>query len=526
MKKAGSYKINLPLILVILDGWGIAAPNRGNAITLAKTPTIAGITKKYPSTFLCAHGSCVGLPRDQVGNSEAGHMNIGAGRIVEQDTVRISKSITQGLFFKNTAFLEAIKHAKKNKSNLHLMGMLSNGQSPHSDPDHLLALIEFTRKMKVENLYLHFFTDGRDSGKYASLKLIQDWGIILKNNEKIATVMGRFYAMDRKKKWSRTEKAFNALVLGKGEQAKSPEEAITKSYNQGLSDEFIEPHIITYEKNKALPRIQDNDSVIFFNLRSDRARQLTKVFAQTDFNKDNPEAFKRKKIFKNLCFTAMTDFGPDLDSVLTAFPGFDLKNTLPMILADLKQLYIAETEKYAHVTYFFNGGYSGKVDNEDQLVVSSPDVKSYDQVPLMKSKELTNVIIKNLNGKKWRYDFTLLNFAAPDMIGHTGNLEAGVECCQGIDNCIHKILDAYLKRDGTVIVTADHGNVEEMINLITNEIDTKHSINPVPFIIVNKKYKNSLVLRKGGGLCDIAPTILELLGKNKPKEMTGKSLLI
>jgi 2,3-bisphosphoglycerate-independent phosphoglycerate mutase len=517
----------LPLILVILDGWGISEPNKGNAVTMASTPTMDGLVKKYPYTELCAHGKCVGLPPKQVGNSEAGHMNIGAGRIVEQDVVRISRSISNGTFFRNTAFLEAAKHAQKNKSNLHLMGMLSNGQSPHSDPDHLIALIEFAKRMGIKNVYLHIITDGRDSPKYAAIKLIQNLRKIFKNGECIATIMGRFYAMDRKKKWIRTEKAYNALVLGEGEICEDAEEAITEAYNKDLSDEFIEPSIIKPPKCKISPRIDNNDSVIFFNLRSDRARQLSKVFVQKDFTSQNPGSFKRKKVLKNLLFVAMTDFGPDLDSILSAFPSLDLKNTLPMILPDLTQLYLAETEKYAHVTYFFNGGYSGKVNGEVQLMIESPDVRSYDQTPPMKSKELSELVIKNLgNSKNWQYDFTLLNLAAPDMVGHTGNLEAGISCCHLVDHYLGDVIKAYLAQKGTVVVTADHGNVEEMIKLKTGEIDTEHSINKVPFLIVNKQLSKKVKLRDNACLSDIAPTILELLGREKPKEMTGKSILI
>ena len=520
MKKESSKKNNLPMILVILDGWGLAKPNKGNAITLAETPTMNGILKKYPSTQLYAHGRYVGLPPKQDGNSEAGHMNIGAGRIVEQDAVKIGKSINDGTFFKNTALLEAIKNVKINKGKLHLMGMLSNGMSAHSEPDHILALLTFLQKNKVNNIYFHLFTDGRDSPKYAALKLVEDMERSFKNKERIATVIGRFYAMDRKKKWERTKMAYDALLLGHGHKAESARAAISESYNKGDDDEFIEPYIID-----PAGRIEDGDSVIFFNLRSDRARQLAKVFVQKDFNDDNPGSFKRSKVLKDLCFVAMTDFGPDLDSITTAFPSVDLKQTLPMALSDIKQLYFAETEKYAHVTYFFNGGYSGRVNGEEQAVIASPDVKSYDVTPAMESRELAKTVIYDL--KKKKYDFTVLNFAAPDMIGHTGNLEAGIKCCHEVDKYLGQIIKAYLRVDGTVIVTADHGNIEEMINLATGEIDTEHSSNPVPFILVSKRFRGTkkVKFRENGVLGDIAPTILELMGKSKPKEMTGKSLI-
>lgn len=518
------HKKILPLILVVLDGWGLAKPSKGNPVSLAKTPTMDGIKDKYPYTEIFAHGQYVGLPKKQVGNSEAGHMNIGAGRKVEQDSVRITKAIKNGTFYKNPAFIEAIRHLKNNKSNLHLIGMLSDGMSPHSDPAHITALLKLASQNNVKNVYLHLFTDGRDSPQYASLKLINKLNKELKNGERIATIMGRFYAMDRKKKWIRTQKAYEALVLGKGAKADSAEDAITKSYNSGLTDEFIEPHVILH-RGKPYPRISDKDSVIFFNLRSDRARQLAKVFVQKEFNKMKHKSFKRDRFIKDLTFVAMTDFGPDLDSIITAYPSIDLINTLPMVLSPLRQLYAAESEKRAHVTYFFNGGYTGKVDAEDQLSVPSPDVKSYDKTPPMKTKKLTEIILSNLHERKgYKYDVTVLNFAAPDMVAHTGNLKAAIECCHEVDKYLGYIIKNYLRINGTVIVTADHGNVEDLINLETGIIDTMHSTNKVPFILLNKKYKKTK-LKKGGKLADIAPTILDLLEIKKPKEMTGESLI-
>ncbi|MBI2459644.1 MAG: 2,3-bisphosphoglycerate-independent phosphoglycerate mutase [Parcubacteria group bacterium] len=512
----------LPLILVILDGWGLAKPNKGNAVALAKTPTMDGLIKKYSQTELNAAGKFVGLPPLQAGNSEAGHMNMGAGRIVEQDAVIIGRSINDGSFFKNASFIEAIRLVKRNKSRLHLMGMISNGMSAHSDPDHLLALLSLARTSGVEEVYLHLFTDGRDSPQYASLKLITDIQKAFKNGEAIATIMGRFYAMDRKKDWIRTKKAYEALVNGLGRKAISAQAAITESYNRGESDEFIEPYVII-KNGKPLPRIANGDSLIFFNLRSDRARQLAKVFAQKDFYGLNQSAFNRKKFLKDLLFVAMTDFGPDLGGILTAFPASDLKQTLPWQLADLKQLYMAETEKYAHVTYFFNGGYANPVAGEARRVIASPDVKSYDDTPAMSSGKLTKEIINNLAKKK--YDFTVLNLAAPDMVAHTGNLAAGLKCCQEVDKYLGEIVKVYLGAGGTVLITADHGNIEEMIDLKTGEIDTEHSNNPVPFMVVNKNLGNKVKLRNRGVLGDIAPTILELLGRPKPAEMSGKSLI-
>ena len=334
--------------------------------------------------------------------------------------------------------------------------------------------------------------------------------------------MGRYYAMDRKKKWARTELAYNALVMGKGRKASNAQEAITKSYNRGHSDEFIEPYIIDNGENSE-SRIADGDSVLFFNLRSDRSRQLSKTFVQDKFFKMNLKSFKRHKKLKHLYFVAMADFGPDLGDIITAYPSVDLKNTLPMQLRDFSQLYIAETEKYAHVTYFFNGGYSGKVAGEEQVLVASPDIKSYDKMPAMSSGKLTKLVIDNINvrTKKNKHDVVVLNFAAPDMIGHTGNLEAGISCCMQIDKYLAKIIKRYLLVNGTVLVTADHGNIEKMINLKTEEIFTEHTTNPVPFIVVSKTLMKKK-LRKNGILGDIAPTILHMFDVPIPTDMDGK----
>ncbi|MFA6551623.1 MAG: 2,3-bisphosphoglycerate-independent phosphoglycerate mutase [Patescibacteria group bacterium] len=514
-----------PLILIILDGWGIAPPSRGNAISLGKTPTMDYLTKNYPYTELCAHGRCVGLPDKQEGNSEAGHMNIGAGRVVDQDVIRITKAIKDGTFFKNPAFLEAAKHARKNNSALHLMGLLSNGMSPHSDPEHLKALLEFSRRQKITKVYLHLFTDGRDSPQHSALKLIQELQAELKPNEKIATIIGRYYAMDRKKNWPVTEQAYDALTCRHDHflQAPTAEDAITKSYNRNNTDEFIEPCVIE-NGGKILPRINSNDAIIFFNFRSDRARQLAKAFVQKDFEGKNVGAFKRKKKLHNLLFVAMTDFGPDLDSIISAFPGIDVKQTLPMQLKDQQQYYIAETEKYAHVTYFFNGGYADPVAGEQRILVPSPNVKSYDETPEMSSRELTDKLLTLI--KKNAFDFIAVNYACPDMIGHTGNLRAGIQAVTAVDKYLAKLAKALEQKNLRAIITADHGNVEEMINLKTGEIDTEHSINPVPFILFDKRLKGKHgVTRKQGILGDIAPTILDLFGKAKPTEMTGKTLM-
>ncbi len=514
---------NTPLILIILDGWGLSDNKEGNAIKSSNTPCIDKLQKDYPYTTLKAHGKYVGLPVEQVGNSEAGHMNIGAGRLVEQDAVRINRDILNGNFFKNGPLLELVKHVKKNDSKLHIMGMISSGMSPHSDIKHLIGLLELARRYEISRVYLHLFTDGRDSNQYQAMELIKKVQNKLQGKEEIVTIMGRFYSMDRKKKWSRTQKAYQTLTSGKGvKNFNYPEEGLVASYNKGDTDEFIEPFLINDPKKTK--RIGDNDGLIFFNLRSDRARQLAKTFAQEDFEKKNPKSFERAKKIKNLLFVAMTNFGPDLGNILTAYPDIRVDHTLPELLKDLKQLYISETEKYAHVSYFFNGGKAGKLNGEDYYILSSPNVKSYDKSPKMRSEDLCQKVLDNL--KKDKYEVTVLNFPAPDMVGHTGNIEAASRACQILDSCLDKIVKGYLKKEGTIIITADHGNAEEMIDKESGQVITAHSTNPVPFILVNQHLKNKTKLRKDGILADISPTLLDILSLKKHSHMDGKSLII
>lgn len=506
-----------PFILIILDGWGLAPAGPGNAISLAQTPTMDFLLKTYPCGQLIAHGKKVGLPNDQEGNSEAGHINLGGGRIVDQDAVIINKSINEGTFFKNPAFREVEFHIKKNKSSLHLIGMLSNGQSAHSDPRHLLALLTFCQIKNLNPVYLHLFTDGRDSPPFSALSLIKKLSQALNKNIKIVTIIGRFYAMDRNKIWERTQKAYNALVLGEGERGEDSLKAIKQAYDKSYSDEFIPPTIITPNKG----RINDNDAILFFNLRSDRVRQLTKTFVQTNFESKNPGTFKRKKILKNILFVAMTDFGPDLDNILTAYPSVDLNNTLPMVLKEKRQLYIAESEKYAHVTYFFNGGYADPVAGEKRSLIPSPKVDSYARSPEMSAGRITENVLDYLRYN--RFDFITVNFANPDMIGHTGDIKAGIKAIEVVDQCLKKIIKIILSKNGYAIITADHGNIEEMLDPKTGEIDTEHSTNPVPFIIVSPFTENYKL--KNGILADVAPTVLKLMGIQKPAEMTGVALI-
>lgn len=516
-------KDKLPLVLIILDGWGLSREVTGNPIALAKTPNINAYFKKYSNTQLYAHGQYVGLPEGQPGNSEAGHMNIGAGRLVEQDAVVISKSINNGTFVKNPALLQATKHVKNNNSDIHLMGLICDVSSPHSDMDHLLSLISFFTAKTKQNIYLHLFTDGRDSPRFAALKILNHYHKVFENPRvQVASIMGRFYAMDRKKAWDRTKMAYEAMTLGQGQTARSVEDAVSQAYNRGESDEFILPTVIVDSANKPLGAIGDDDVVVFFNLRSDRARQLSKVFVQNNFEEKNPGSFKRDGMIKNLLFVALTDFGPDLDSILTAFPSIDLKGTLVEAMADHRQLYIAENEKYAHVTYFFNGGYDRSIVGENRINIPSPAVATYDLKPAMSAREITKYVIKALNKKQ--FDFVVINFANLDMVGHTGNLAAAIKAVEVVDECLGDIVKIVLKKKGTAVITADHGNVEDMINLKTGEVETEHSCNPVPFLLINEQEKYQL--KKDGSLCNIAPTVLEVLGIDKPSEMSADSLII
>ena len=525
-KKLVGQKV-LPVVLAILDGWGVAprGSQADDATVIARTPFLNEINQHYPRALLKASGQAVGLPAGQDGNSEAGHLNLGAGRIVDQDAALISKSIRDGTFLKNQAFRTAIEQVKSRHSALHLMGLLSNYNSGHSSPDHFIALLKLIQSHHLKHVYLHFFTDGRDSARYDAIKFIGEVKKRLKNGETIATLSGRYYAMDRKKDWRRTGLIYDLLTRGRGRKEVSAEVAIRHAYNRGESDEYISPTVMTDARGKPKGLIRDNDAIIFFNLRSDRARQLAKPFVQTKFEKLNKGAFKRWKVLKNLCFVALTDFGPDLDHILTAYPSRDIKNSLPMVLgtAGLKQLYIAESEKYAHITFFFNGGYDHPVAGEDRVTIPSPDVVSYDATPEMSAVKITAYVLRSLKQRK--YDFIAINLANADMVGHTGNLRAGVLAMEAVDKSLVQIGREIKKQKGSMLVTGDHGNVEEFINRETGEVDTEHSTNPVPLLLYNKNWRGKTFSRRRGVLGDVAPTILRLIGLTKPKEMTRHSLL-
>lgn len=512
-----------PVVLIILDGFGLANFKiPGNAVTPKTAPHIFEYYKKYPSTTLKAHGRDVGLFPGQEGNSEAGHFNIGAGRVVKQDLVRISEAIADGTFYKNESFLQAIRQANKRKSTLHIMGLLTNGQSAHAHPEHLFALLELARRHKVVKVALHLFTDGRDSSPHSAIMHLRRLRKFLFAHETIATISGRFYAMDRNKIWERTEKAYQALVQGKATYtAPSAEEAITSAYNRGETDEYIAPTVIT-NHGKPVATIGDHDAVIFFNARSDRARQLTKSLVQPDFKQRNPGAFKRPTWPSQVLFVTMTDYGPDLAAVITAFPSPDVINSLvAMIDHRYRHLYISETEKYAHVTYFINGGFSDAINGETRELIPSGNVYSCADKPAMQSAAVSKRVVECV--RRDLFDFITVNFPNADMVGHSGNFQATCRGIKAMDMAVHKVVEAVKKRHGVVFITADHGNAEKMFTGKKGLAETEHSTSPVPFIAIAP----GLLPRrlKPGRLADIAPTVLAALAIAPPKEMTGRALL-
>lgn len=502
--------------IVILDGWGIGKEYEGNAIKKANTPNYRFLMNNYPSTTLVSSGLSVGLPEGQMGNSEVGHLNIGAGRIVYQELTRISKSIENKEFFNKEEFLNAIKNCKKNNSSLHLMGLLSDG-GVHSHNQHLYALLKLAKKHNLNDVYIHCFLDGRDvppkSGKQYLDELEKK--LVEIGVGKIATVSGRYYAMDRDKRWERTKLAYDALTIGLGNDAGSALEVVNESYNNDVTDEFVKPHVIT-NRGKPVGLVNDGDSIIFFNFRPDRARQLTRAFVDKDF-----EGFQRQKIV-NTYYVCMTQYDKTIENIEIAYKPQSYKNTLGEYISSLgkKQIRIAETEKYAHVTFFFNGGVEKPNEGEDRILIPSPKVPTYDLKPEMSAIEVTDEVIKRINSGQ--YDFLVLNFANPDMVGHTGDINATVKAVETVDLCLGKIVKEILNVNGKVLITADHGNAEEMIDTEKGTKLTAHTTNKVPCIVVGE---GDIKLREGI-LADIAPTLLEMMNLEIPREMTGKSLIV
>ena len=502
-------------MLMILDGFGNNPNKEGNAVAIANTPNIDRIMKTCPTTEIYTSGLNVGLPEGQMGNSEVGHTNIGAGRIVYQELTRITKSIEDGDFFSIPELVEAIENCKKNNSKLHIMGLLSDG-GVHSHIRHLFAILELAKRKDFEDVYVHCFMDGRDtppaSGENYILKLEEK--MKEKGVGKIATISGRFYSMDRDKRWNRIQKSYDAMVNGIGEKETTAIAAIESSYQKEIFDEFIEPTVIC-NGDTPIATISDNDSVIFFNFRPDRAREITRTLVDKEFCE-----FETKKM--NLYFVCFTRYDDTMPNVKIAFKPTTLENTFGEYISKngLKQLRIAETEKYAHVTFFFNGGEEKQYEGEDRILVPSPKVETYDLKPEMSAIEVTDKVVEAINSKK--YDVIILNYANPDMVGHTGNLEAAVKAIETIDSCVQRVVEAVESQDGTLLITADHGNAEQMVDAKTGEPHTAHTTNPVPLMLVGMEN----VKLKSGKLADLAPTMLDIMGLEKPEQMTGESLLV
>ncbi len=506
-----------PIVLTIMDGFGNNPEVKGNAIKAAKTPNLDKIFAENPITYIGASGMDVGLPDGQMGNSEVGHTNIGAGRVVYQELTRITKSISDGDFFKNEAFVKAVQNCKENGSALHLMGLLSSG-GVHSHNSHLYALLEMAKKNGLEKVYVHCFLDGRDVPPASGAEFIEELNEKIKEIGvgKIATVMGRFYAMDRDNRWARVEKAYAAMCYSEGEKASDPVAAVKKSYEtvdadgKNLTDEFVLPIVV-----KGAEKIKENDSIIFFNFRPDRAREITRTFVDPDFS-----GFERRFGMPRVYFVCMTQYDAEMPGVDVAFKPQSLKNTLGEYLANNNktQLRIAETEKYAHVTFFFNGGSEVEFKNEDRILVPSPKVTTYDLQPEMSANIVCDKVLEAIKSEK--YDVIILNFANCDMVGHTGVFDAAVKAVETVDGCVGKIAEVTTKIGGCVLITADHGNADKMIAEDGTPF-TAHTTFPVPFCVVGYDCE----LREGGRLCDISPTILKIMGLEQPAEMDGKSLI-
>ena len=507
-------------VLMILDGFGLNDKTEGNAIKMANTPNLDRIFSQYPFVKGYASGLAVGLPDGQMGNSEVGHLNMGAGRIIYQNLTKITKSIEDGDFFKNKALLDAVENCKKNNSALHLFGLLSTG-GVHSHLTHVFALLKLAKDNGLEKVYLHAFLDGRDTPPTSGKGFLDEVEAKMKEIGvgKIATISGRYYAMDRDKNWDRLEKAYNAIVAGEGNKASSADECMDKSYGEGVNDEFVVPTVIE-ENGAPVATVCENDSIIFFNFRPDRARQITRSFCDKDF-----EGFKRVKGFLPVKFVCFTDYDETIENKEVAFHDEPIVNTLGEYISKqgLKQLRIAETEKYAHVTFFFNGGVEEPNEGEERILVPSPkDVPTYDLKPEMSALGVTEKLVDAIENKK--ADLIIINYANPDMVGHTGVIPAAVKAIETIDSCVERVVEALLKVDGQMFICADHGNSDQLIDYATGKPFTAHTTNPVPFVLVN--CHKAVGLMEDGKLCDIAPTLLDMMDLPQPKEMTGHSLLI
>ena len=505
-----------PMVLMILDGWGQRCSSADNAISCANPVHFNTLQAQYPHTLLECSGYAVGLPRGQMGNSEVGHLNIGAGRIVYQEITRICQAIEDGSFFQNPELIKAMHYACQRRGSVHLMGLVSDG-GVHSDLSHLFALLQLGKNEGVTQIYVHAFLDGRDVAPQSALEYINALEVKMKEIGvgRIATVGGRFYGMDRDNRWDRIEKAYNAMVLGEGSKAPSAQAAITASYEDRVTDEFMEPAVIVDQNGQPLATIRDGDSIIFFNFRADRARQISHALVDAHL-----EYFNRR-VRPSVHFTCMTQYDMELQASV-AFQPQNLSNTLGEVLSQqgLKQLRIAETEKYAHLTFFFNGGAEEPVPGEDRILIPSPKVATYNLQPAMSAREITSRVLEELD--RDYYDAVFMNYANADMVGHTGILDAAVEAIKTLDQCLVQIADQVLRKGGILLITADHGNAEMMVGESGIPF-TAHTTSKVPFILVSDAHKGCS-LREGGSLCDIAPTLLSLLGIPIPSEMTGTPL--
>ena len=501
-----------PIALIIMDGFGISAQTKGNAVASARKPNLDRLMQKYPSTTITASGLAVGLPKGQMGNSEVGHLNLGAGRVVYQDYTRISLAVEENKLRENPVLIEVMDKAGANAKKLHFLGLLSDG-GVHSHNTHLYALLEMAKERGLKDVYVHAVLDGRDVPPRSALTYFLELDSKMRTIGigKVATVAGRYYTMDRDKRWDRVEQGYRAMTKGKGYRAGTPEQAVTDGYDRGESDEFLKPTIVDQQG-----LIEDGDCIIFFNFRPDRAREITRAFVDPDFRE-----FERANIAVN--FVCMTQYDATINAPVAYAPQ-NLDDTLGEIIsrAGLKQLRIAETEKYAHVTYFFNGGKEKPNPSEDRVLIPSPKVATYDLQPEMSAYQVTDAVVERI--RSGNYHLIVLNFANPDMVGHTGIFEAAVKAVETVDACVGRVVEEILAQGGAVLLIADHGNAEKMIDLDTGQPHTAHTTNPVPFVLIlddGKEHK----LREGGVLADVAPTILELMGIPVPKAMTGKSLM-
>ena len=506
-----------PVVLMILDGYGLNDNCEHNAVCEGKTPVMDQLMSQCPFVKGQASGLAVGLPEGQMGNSEVGHLNMGAGRVVYQELTRITKSINDGDFFNVPEFLAAVENCKKNNSALHLFGLVSTG-GVHSHLNHIYGLLELAKRNGLEKVYVHCFLDGRDTPPESGKEFVTELEAKMAElgTGKVASVMGRYYAMDRDKRWDRVELAYKALTKGEGNTAVSATEGIQASYDAGKSDEFVVPFVVT-ENGKALATINDGDSVIFFNFRPDRAREITRTFVDPDF-----DGFERKNGFFKLYYVCMTQYDAEMPNVEVAFGPETLVNTFGEYISKhgMTQLRIAETQKYAHVTFFFNGGEEKQYEGEDRILVASPKISTFDLMPEMSAPEVSEKL--NAAVRSGKYDAIIVNFANCDMVGHTGIIPAAIKAVETVDACVGSLAKAVIEMNGNLFITADHGNADKMLDE-NGEPFTAHTTNPVPFVAVN--CGEGVELRDGGKLCDIAPTMLQMLGLDKPAEMTGVSLI-